>query len=233
MTGGALRRAGARGAFVALALCAGGSSATRVADGLADPQPPCEYRRVFVERGPPLGAWDPRAEPLRREILGAAEELLPDLGWEPAAEPADAYWRISANAWLDRQGNPLVHLAMRGELKLGRHLFVVSMADESFPFRGAMGGSYNFANASRVAPAQLRAQVEAGLHWISTLDAEQLAALCEARAALVDEGWAEVEALRQQLVYEMEQIRRARARQRARKALELEVQGDDLSGRPE
>jgi len=188
------------------------------------PPEACEYRNVFVEFDNPDSPTDPHAEPLRRAILNRAIELLPQLGWVEVTDPGDAYWRLFADAWLDRHGNPLVHLGMRGELKLGRHLFVVSMADESFPFRGGIGGSYNFAKASLADASQLDAQVEIGMRWIQALDSQQIAALCEVRNELIDEGWTAVEELRQALIEEMEQVRQARARSIPRKDLEIEVE---------
>jgi hypothetical protein len=121
---------------------------------------------------------------------------------------------------------------MRGELKLGRHLFVVAMADESFPFRGGTGGSYNFVKASLANTQLLGSQVETGMRWIWRLDSEQIAALCEVRSTLIGEGWA-VEELRQELIEEMEQIRRTRARASQQKNLEIEVEGIDQSERAE
>ena len=199
------------------------------------PQSPnsCEYHKVFVEFDDPLGANDPRVEPLRREILNRAAQLFPELGLEAVADPSEAYWRLFANAWMDRQGNPLVHLGMRGESKLGRHLFVVAMADESFPFRGGTGGSYNFVTASLADTQQLGAQVEIGMRWIWRLDSDQIAALCDVRSRLIGEGWAAVEELREALVEQMEQIRRARARASQRKNIELEVEELGESGRAE
>jgi hypothetical protein len=202
--------------------------------GSEDSQSPdfCEYRNVFVEFDNPIQVNDSRVEPLRRAILADAAEVFPELGLKMAADPSDAYWRLFANAWMDRQGNPLVHLGMRGELKLGRHLFVVAMADESFPFRGGTGGSYNFVKASLANAQLLESQVETGMRWIWGLDSEQIAALCEVRSTLIGEGW-EVEELRQELIEEMEQIRQARVRANERKGLELEVEGIGPSERAE
>lgn len=191
-----------------------------------DPQPPdfCEYRNVFVEFDDPFQSSDPRVEPLRLAILSRAAEVFPELGLEKMADPSEAYWRLFANAWMDRQGNPLVHLGMSGERKLRRHLFVVAMADESFPFRGGTGGSYNFVKASLADTQQLGAQVDTGMRWIWKLDSDQIDALCEVRSTLIGEGWAAVEELREELVEQMEQIRRARARTSQRKNIELEVE---------
>jgi hypothetical protein len=196
----------------------------RAEDEGPQPSDSCEYRNVFVEFDDPLQQNDPRVEPLRRAILSRATEVFTELGLERMADPSEAYWRLFANAWMDRQGNPLVHLGMKGELKLGRHLFVVAMADESFPFRGGTGGSYNFVKASLADPQQLGAQVETGMRWIWKLDSNQIAALCDERSKLIGEGWTAVEELRQELVEEMEQIRRARARASQRKNIELEVE---------
>ncbi len=217
-----------------LVLLVGCANTEPAAAGKEDPQSPdsCEYRNVFVEFDNPFQVNDPRVEPLRRAILSRAAEAFPELGLETVADPSEAYWRLFANAWLDRQGNPLVHLGMRGELKLGRHLFVVAMADESFPFRGGTGGSYNFVKASLANQQALESQVETGMRWIWRLDSEQIAALCEVRSTLIGEGWA-VEELRQQLIEEMEQIRRARARESQQKNLEIEVEGIDPSERAE
>jgi hypothetical protein len=125
---------------------------------------------------------------------------------------------------MGRQGNPLVHLGLRGELKLGRHLFVVMMADEAFPYRGGVGGSYNFATASLFDTSLLDSQVETGMRWIWELDSEQINALCVIRSELIDEGWVAIEELREQLIEEMEQVRRARARTSQRKTLEIELE---------
>jgi hypothetical protein len=217
-----------------LVLLVGCASTEPAAARKEDPQSPdsCEYRNVFVEFDNPFQVNDPRVEPLRQAILRRAAEVFPKLGLEAVADPSEAYWRLFANAWTDRQGNPLVHLGMRGELKLGRHLFVVAMADESFPFRGGTGGSYNFVKASLANTQLLGSQVEAGMRWIWRLDSEQIAALCEVRSTLIGEGWA-VEELRQQLIEEMEQIRRARARASQQKNLEIEVEGIGRSERAE
>jgi hypothetical protein len=200
-----------------------------------DPQAPdtCEYRNVFVEFDDPSRLNDSRVEPLRLAILSRAVEVFPELGLAAVADPSDAYWRLFADAWMDRQDNPLVHLGMRGELKLGRHLFVVAMADESFPFRGGAGGSYNFVKASLADPQLLDSQVATGMQWIHALDSEQIDALCAMRAELIDEGWTEIEELRDQLIEEMEQVRRARARAGQQKNLELEVEGMGQSERAE
>jgi hypothetical protein len=218
--------------LVLLVGCANTEPATA---GSEDPQSPdsCEYRNVFVEFDNPFQRNDPRVEPLRRVILNRAAELFPELGLVRVADPSDAYWRLFASAWMDRQGNPLVHLGMRGELKLGRHLFVVAMAEESFPFRGATGGSYNFVKASLANTQLLESQVEIGMRWIWRLDSEQIAALCEVRSRLIGEGWTAVEELRQELIEEMEQIRRARARTSRQKSLEIEIEGIGQSERAE
>ena len=200
-----------------------------------DPRPPdaCEYRKVLVEFDNPSQLNDPRVEPLRVAVLKGAVEVFPELGLEAVDAPSEAYWRLFADAWVDRQGNPLVHLGLRGELKLGRHLFVVAMADESFPFRGRAGGSYNFVNASLANKQFLGAQVETGMRWIWTLDSEQVTALCAIRSELIDEGWTEIEELRNELIEEMEQIRRARARANQQKKLEVEVEESGRSERAE
>jgi len=217
-----------------LLLLVGCANTEPAAAGSEDSQSPdfCEYRNVFVEFDNPIQVTDSRVEPLRRAILADAAEVFPELGLKMAADPSEAYWRLFANAWMDRQGNPLVHLGMRGELKLGRHLFVVAMADESFPFRGGTGGSYNFVKASLANAQLLESQVETGMRWIWSLDSEQIAALCEVRSTLIGEGW-EVEELRQELIEEMEQIRQARVRANERKGLELEVEGIGPSERAE
>jgi hypothetical protein len=222
-------------ASLCLALLAGGAGANPTTAGNEEPKSPepCEYRNVFVEFDNPSRVNDPRVEPLRRAILTRAAEVFPELELETVADPSEAYWRLFADAWLDRQGNPLVHLGMRGELKLGRHLFVIAMADESFPFRGGTGGSYNFVKASLANTQLLGSQVETGMKWIWSLDSEQIAALCEVRSTLIGEGWTAVEELRQELVEEMEQIRQARARANQQKGLELEVEGIGQSERAE
>jgi hypothetical protein len=200
-----------------------------------DPQAPdsCEYRNVFVEFDNPSRVNDSRVEPLRLAILSRAVEVFPELGLAAVADPSDAYWRLFADAWLDRQGNPLVHLGLRGELKLGRHLFVVAMADESFPFRGGAGGSYNFVKASLAEPQLLDSQVATGMRWIRALDSEQIDALCAIRSELIDEGWTEIEEFRNQLIEEMEQVRRTRARASQQKNLELEIERMRQSERAE
>ena len=197
-----------------------------------DPQSPdsCEYRNVFVEFDNPLRVNDPRVEPLRLAILSRAAEVLPELGLRIVRGRAEAYWRLFADGWMDDQHNPLVHLGMTGELKLGRHLFVVSMADETFPYRGGVGGSYNFVTASLSDPRLLGSQVETGMRWIWELNSEQILALCEIRSKLIEEGWTAVDELRNELIKEMEQVRRARLRASGQKNLELEVEG---SGRSE
>jgi hypothetical protein len=217
------------------ALLVGCASANPTAAGSEDPQSPepCEYRNVFVEFDNPFQVNDSRVEPLRRAILTRAAEVFPELALETVADPSEAYWRLFASAWMDRQGNPLVHLGMSGELKLGRHLFVVAMAEESFPFRGATGGSYNFVKASLANTQLLESQVEIGMRWIWRLDSEQIAALCEVRSRLIGEGWTAVEELRQELIEEMEQIRRARARTSRQKSLEIEIEGIGQSERAE
>jgi hypothetical protein len=217
--------------LVFLVGCANSQPATSRSE---DPESPdsCEYRSVFVELDDPNPLSDPRVEPLRRAILSRAAEVFPELGLRSVADPSEAYWRLFANGWLDRQGNPLVHLGMKGELKLGRHLFLVAMADESFPFRGGAGGSYNFVKASVANTPLLESQVETGMRWIWALDSEQIAALCEVRSALIEEGWTEVEELRQELIREMEEIRRARLRASEQKNLELEIEEIGESERP-
>jgi hypothetical protein len=190
----------------------------------APPSDSCEYRNVFVMFEEPLQSSDPRVEPLRRAILSRAAEVLPSLGLRAVSDPSEGYWRLFADAWMGRQGNPLVHLGLRGELKLGRHLFVVMMADEAFPYRGGVGGSYNFATASLFDTSLLDSQVETGMRWIWELDSEQINALCVIRSELIDEGWVAIEELREQLIEEMEQVRRARARTSQRKTLEIELE---------
>jgi hypothetical protein len=188
------------------------------------PSDPCEYRNVFVIFEEPLQSSDPRVEPLRRAILGRAAEVLPSLGLRAVSDPSEGYWRLFADAWMGSHGNPLVHLGLRGELRLGQHLFVVMMADEGFPYRGGVGGSYNFATASLHDTNMLDSQVETGMRWIWDLDSEQINALCVIRSELIDEGWVAVEELREQLIEEMEQVRRARARTSPQKILEIELE---------
>jgi hypothetical protein len=150
--------------------------------------------------------------------------VLPSLGLRAVSDPSEGYWRLFADAWMGDQGNPLVHLGLRGELKLHQHLFVVMMADEGFPYRGGIGGSYNFATASLRDTGMLDSQVETGMRWIWDLDSEQIDALCVIRSELIDEGWIAVEELREQLIEEMERVRRARARTSQRKILEIELE---------
>jgi hypothetical protein len=188
------------------------------------PSDSCEYRNVFVVFEEPLQSSDPRVEPLRRAILSRAAEVLPSLGLRAVSDPSEGYWRLFADAWMGDQGNPLVHLGLRGELKLHQHLFVVMMADEGFPYRGGIGGSYNFATASLRDTGMLDSQVETGMRWIWDLDSEQIDALCVIRSELIDEGWVAVEELREQLIEEMERVRRARARTSQRKILEIELE---------
>jgi hypothetical protein len=215
--------------LVLLACCANAEPSTA---GNEDPQSAdsCEYRNVFVEFDNPLRVNDPRVEPLRLAILSRAAKVLPELGLRIVGNPAEAYWRLFADGWMDDGHNPLVHLGMRGELKLGRHLFVVSMADETFPYRGGVGGSYNFVTASLSDPRLLGSQVETGMRWIWGLNSEQILALCEIRSKLIEEGWTAVDELRNELIKEMEQVRRARARASAQKNLELEVDESGRSG---
>jgi hypothetical protein len=217
--------------WVLLVFCA---NTTPARADYGDPQPPdsCEYRNVLVEIDP-FRVNDVRVEPLRQTILSRAVEVFPELGLKAVTDPSAAYWRLFANAWMDRQGNPLVHLGMRGELKLGRHLFVVAMADESFPSRGVAGGGYNFVNAPLADTELLDSQVETGMRWIWGLDSEQIAALCAIRSELIDEGWATIEELRNELIEEMDQVRRARARASQQKKLELEVERTGQSERAE
>jgi hypothetical protein len=217
---------------VLLVVCA---TATPARAEYGDSQPPdsCEYHNVLVEIDEPFRANDARVEPIRRAILNSAVEKFPELGLNAVTDPSEAYWRLFANAWMDRQGNPLVHLGMTGELKLGRHLFVVAMADESFPFRGVAGGGYNFVNARLADTQLLDSQVETGMRWIWGLDSEQIAALCAIRSELIDEGWTTIEELRNQLIEEMDQVRQARGRASRQKNLELEVERTDPPERVE
>lgn len=219
-------RAAVLQASLDLILLVGCANAEPSTAGNEDSQSPdsCEYRNVWVEFDNPLRANDPRVEPLRLAILRRAAEVLPELGLRIVRGRAEAYWRLFADGWMDDQHNPLVHLGMRGELKLGRHLFVVSMADETFPVRGGLGGSYNFVTASLSDPRLLGSQVETGMKWIWGLDSEQILALCEIRSKLIEEGWTAVDELRNELIKEMEQVRRARTRASAQKNLELEVE---------
>ena len=53
------------------------------------------------------------------------------------------------------------------------------------------------------------------MKWIWGLDSEQILALCEIRSKLIEEGWTAVDELRNELIKEMEQVRRARAGKRA------------------
>ena len=55
-------------------------------------------------------------------------------------------------------------------------------------------------------------------------DSEQIQALCEARERLKDEGWAEIEDVRNELIYEMKRVRANRASETGHKHLELEVE---------
>ncbi len=73
-------------------------------------------------------------------------------------------------------------------------------------------------------------QVEIGMRWIWELNSEQILALCEIRSKLIEEGWTAVDELRNELIKEMEQVRRARARASAQKNLELEVDESGRSG---
>jgi hypothetical protein len=189
----------------------------------------CEYRNVFVVLEDSLQSSDPRVEPLRRAILSRAAEELPRMGLRAVSDPSEGYWRLFADAWMGKQGNPLVHLRLRGELKLSRHLFVVMMADEAFPYRGGIGGSYNFVTASLSDTKTLDLQVETGMRWIWELDSEQINALCVIRSELIDEGWVAIGELRDELIKEMEQVRRERARASQEKILELEIDGSDES----
>jgi len=199
----------------------------RAENANSHPSDSCEYRDVFVVFEDPFRSTDPAVEPLRGEILTRAAEVLPGLGLRAASDPAESYWHLFADAWIDPQGIPLVHLGLRGELKLSRHLFVVMMADEAFPYRGGVGGSYNFVTASLSDSKLLDSQVETGMRWIWELDSEQINALCAIRAELIDEGWEAIEELRAELIEEMQQVRRARARANQGKSLQIDVEERD------
>ena len=68
---------------------------------------------------------------------------------------------------------------------------------------------------------------------VNAPDSEQIAALCAIRSELIDEGWTTIEELRNELIEEMDQIRRARARASQQKNLELEVERTGESERAE
>jgi hypothetical protein len=66
--------------------------------------------------------------------------------------------------------------------------------------------------------------VENAMRWIWERESEQILALCEIRSRLIEEGWTEIDELRDELVKEIRHVRGERARAQREKNLRLEIE---------
>lgn len=184
----------------------------------------CDYLNVFVVVDESYRAADPDVEWIRQLVLAESAVALSRLGPKIVFERSEAYWRLHAEGWSDAWGNVLVHVGLQPELKLGRDMFAVLTAGEPLPYRGGIGSGYNFADPVPPDVEELRRRVEAGMSWIWQREAEQVLALCEVRARLIEEGWTEIDELREELIKEIQHVRRERARAQRDKQLQLEME---------
>lgn len=215
-------------AALLLSIAAIGCASSELA--LPPPPPPavdeCPYRRVWVQ---PDNNWvglpSIRVERARRQAVLRAIESFEHYRLARVERREDAYWVLQSNGFTDSNGDTNIRFGLAPELKLAQHLFLVMMDDPSFPYRGTLGSGVKlFLPAGNT--ASLNPSVDRGMESIWRDESGLLAALCEARERLVREGLAEIEDLRDQLVEEMQRLRRERAA-RQRKHLDVTVEPDD------
>lgn len=204
--------------------CASGKSAAQPVPAVPQADSACAYLNVFVALDAPVHTGDAEAELVRRAILLESAEVLSRLGLRMVRDGSEAYWRLYAEGWRDSHRNFLVHVVMQGEPKLVRHMFVVLTAGEELPYRGGIGSSQNFAIKAGTDARSLKPMVENAMRWIWERESEQILALCEIRSRLIEEGWTEIDELRDELVKEIRHVRGERARAQREKNLRLEIE---------
>jgi hypothetical protein len=202
----------------------------------AEPSDSCEYLKIYVEPDNHIvdGADLWLAEPLRKLILELAVEALPELGLRQVQDRSNAYLRLISTGISLESGDVVEQIGLDAELKLERHMFAVLMEDpRGFPYRGDLGSTSTavlprdralaWLNATGEDFLDLRATVKVAMKALWDIEAEQMLALCNARSKLVEEGWADIEELRKELVLEIGQVRRDRRDLHQRKQLKLEA----------
>jgi hypothetical protein len=190
------------------------------------PADACPYRNVYVvSENQTSGYAARRAEEDRRRFVLAYIDGLARGGVQVVGSREKAWWVIRSWASVGNDRRTFVSIDFREELKLARHVYLFSVEDDRFPYRGDLGAGYYVvlgSHADRL-PWTIKAGEVAAVSW--DREREQIEAACQARARTIKEGWESVEALRLRLVEEMKLVRKRRRRQSQTKELEMGVDG--------
>jgi hypothetical protein len=192
-------------------------------DDLAEAEP-CEYLNIYVDPKSYVlqGKQMERVEPLRTKFLQHCAAAASDLGLQIVSDPSQAYFRLRTGASMDSNNNVEMGVMLDPYLKLQHHIFVVMLDDPDFPYRGSIGTEFDWEFHGSYNRKYFKSWADKSMKYIWARDAEQVRALCEAKARLLAEGWRAIEELRNELVNEMKRSRAERARETQRKVLEIE-----------
>jgi hypothetical protein len=207
------------GAIALLFLASSGVAAGREAQS-------CEYRSVVVDAALADEAAGGReiAEPLRRAFLQFAADALPSLGIRVVENPEDAFWTLTASR-LVGPTSVGIFIELTGSIELQHHLYIADLADNSFSYRGEVGGNHYIDILPDAQAGRYRREAARAVRLLWGYESEQVAALCGMSAQLKDEGWMGIRELRLELIDELKRARAERARVGQTKRLELNVEG--------
>ena len=198
------------------------------------PPPGCPYKKVFVdpENAVLSGRFSKKSEAFRQRYLELAPAALEGAGFEIAQGPAEAWLVLNANSSLTAAGNVEIGIGMRPTVRMFHHIFLIMMDDPALSrdenrwatrvTRELVGGRWS--------PSDAEPLFEDALGLVLERNSPALEALCAAHSSLVEEGWAEVEELREKLVEEMIQLRREKREATRQKQLRVEI--EDAAGPP-
>jgi hypothetical protein len=193
------------------------------------PADACPYRNVYVvPENQSSGCAARRAEGDRRRFVLAYVDGLVRGGAQVVGSREEAWWVIHSWASVGDDRRTYVGIDFQEELRLARHVYLFSVEDERFPFRGDLGSGYGVVLGSRIdrLPWTIRLGEAAASSWDQ--EREQIEAACRARARTMEAGWESVEALRLRLVQEMKLVRERRRRESQTK--DPEIGGDGGTG---
>lgn len=192
------------------------------------PPPGCPYKKVFIDPENAIlsGRFSKKSEAFRQRYLELAPAALEGAGFEVAQGASEGWLVLNANSSLTAAGNVEIGIGMRPTVRMFHHIFLIMMDDPALSrdenrwatrvTRELIGDRWKLSDAE--------ALFEDALGIVLERNSPALEALCSAHSRLVDEGWAEVEELREKLVEEMIQLRREKREATRRKQLRVEIE---------
>lgn len=214
------------------------------------PHADCPYLNVYVDatreypEKEPLLRGGTDAEPYRVGLLDSAARSLPAASWRVVGDSEEAAFTLRSSGRMYANANAfdltLIFAPTRTTID---QAYVASLNNPRFPlrdsglfgaliprFRSGDGGlfeaSMTFTVVGSHSETELRDHIDRFLELTQTQAFEAVAALCETREKLTDkatEDGTNLEALRKELVEEMQRVRRERLREK-QKELKLEIE---------